>query len=292
MTDIRILLVDGVIEDVRFVEDALAEIQESAPSGIWTSFRVTSIDRLSDALDLLATERYDVVLLSPNLDDTAAVSAFSRVQAQAPDVPVIILAGEGDETLARRMLREGAEDYLIKSEIDCRPLERTIRKSIDRHRITTALRRTSISDDLTGLYNQQGFQLLASRELMFAIRCDAPLSVLLAEVDNLEEIRSDCGEEYGAVAIMDAADVLREAISEETLLARFSGGRFGLLTSAQDSEALIAVIQAVAAAEQRAFTFVFGWANFECGSAPQLDEVIAAAEKALCENKHAYPMIS
>lgn len=292
MSDIRILLVDSVIEDIRFIEDAVAEIQESAPSGIWSSFHVTSIDRVSDALDLLQSERYDVVLLAPSPADTAALAAFSHVQACAPDVPVIILADEGDETLARRMLREGAEDYLVKSEIDCRPLERAIRNSIDRHRITAALRRTAVSDDLTGLYNQRGFMLLAARELMFALRCGAPLTLLLAEVENLDDVRAECGDEQGAIVLMDAADVLRDAVSEETLVGRYDGNRFALLTSAESSESVITAIQQALGAENRSFAFLFGWANLDRLRAESIDDLVAAAETVLCENKHAYPVIN
>jgi PleD family two-component response regulator len=287
MDEIRILLIDRDAENARFIEGALDEIPEAASCGSWIPFRATTVERLEDAADLLAAERFDIALLAPNPEDGSAFAAFSCLIARAPEIPVVVLAERDDEALARRMVREGAQDYLIKSEIDCLPLARSIRNSIDRHRLAVAARQGSVIDELTGLYNERGFRLLAARELRLAARFGATATLLLAEIEDLEDIAAECGEQQRSIVIMEAADILRESAGEEDLIGCLDNRRFGLLTAESERERTIARIQEATAAENRIFAFLFGWAE---GSSGSIDEIVAAAETALCENRLAYPL--
>src|SRR6202011_5671504 len=60
-----------------------------------------------------------------------------RVHAAAPGVPVIVLTGLDDEALAAEAMKEGAQDYLIKGQIENRALPRALRHAIERHRMQT-----------------------------------------------------------------------------------------------------------------------------------------------------------
>jgi diguanylate cyclase (GGDEF)-like protein/PAS domain S-box-containing protein len=104
--------------------------------------RLTAVDRVSAALAFLrGQEKVDVVLLDVSLPDTRAGSLDSliRIKRQAPDLPVILLTGIDDEELAVQAVRQGAQDYLIKQEIDEGMLGRAIRYAIERKRAEVAL---------------------------------------------------------------------------------------------------------------------------------------------------------
>jgi diguanylate cyclase (GGDEF)-like protein/PAS domain S-box-containing protein len=104
--------------------------------------RLAAVDRVSAAIEFLRNrEKVDVVLLDVSLPDTRAGSLDSlmRIKREAPDLPVILLTGIDDEELAVRAVREGAQDYLIKQEIDEGLLGRAIRYAIERKRAEMAL---------------------------------------------------------------------------------------------------------------------------------------------------------
>ncbi len=104
--------------------------------------RLTAFDRVSAAVEYLCgQEKVDIALLDVSLPDTRAGSldSLTRIKRQAPDLPVILLTGIDDEELAVQAVREGAQDYLIKQEIDEGLLGRAIRYAIERKRAEMAL---------------------------------------------------------------------------------------------------------------------------------------------------------
>lgn len=138
MTDIlssrrTVLVVEDNPGDARLVE--LFLLEETADP-----FRVLKADKLAAALDLLAAEHVDVVLLDLSLPDSFGLDTLARVKAVRPLVPVVVLTGTNDEVLALEALRRGAQDYLVKGGGDGDLLRRAIRYAIERSRVEVALR--------------------------------------------------------------------------------------------------------------------------------------------------------
>jgi PAS domain S-box-containing protein len=106
------------------------------------SFDVEVADTLAGALERLARGGVDAILLDLNLADSTGLETLSRVHARAPQVPVIVLTGGQEEGLAERAIREGAQDYLPKEELDRGLLVRAIRYSLERKRSENALRKS------------------------------------------------------------------------------------------------------------------------------------------------------
>src|SRR5277367_5543308 len=92
-----------------------------------------------DAEKCLAERIVDIILLDLGLPDAEGVSAVRRVRAAAPRVPLVVLTGRDDEALAAMALQEGAQDYLIKGQIDSRGLLRALRYAIERKTMEEAL---------------------------------------------------------------------------------------------------------------------------------------------------------
>src|SRR5262245_4064172 len=98
---------------------------------------ITVVDRVSAALDFLrGNGEVDVALLDVSLPDSrpGSLDSLTRIKAEAPDLPLILLTGMDDEELAVRALREGAQDYLVKKRVDGGLLGRAIRYAIERQR--------------------------------------------------------------------------------------------------------------------------------------------------------------
>lgn len=90
--------------------------------------------RLDEALVLLAAEIPDCVLLDLALPDADGLEAVRRVVAAAPGTPVVVLSSHDDAELALRALVEGADDYLVKGDVDVAGLARSIRHAMVRRR--------------------------------------------------------------------------------------------------------------------------------------------------------------
>ena len=103
-------------------------------------YRLLERDRLGLALQVLAAEEVDVVLLDFSLPDSAGIESFLALHEAHPEVPIIVLTSLDDDALAVRAVAEGAQDYIVKRDVDTRLLTRAIHYAIERHRAEQALR--------------------------------------------------------------------------------------------------------------------------------------------------------
>ncbi len=129
---LKILLIEDNPGDADLVREYLLDAQRG-------SISLEHAARLSVGLEQLAEHQYDAILLDLGLPDSQGLETFRRIHAQRPEVAVVVLSGFGDETLALEALQEGAQDYLVKGEIDCKTLERSLRYAVERKRIELQL---------------------------------------------------------------------------------------------------------------------------------------------------------
>ncbi len=127
-----LLLVEDNPGDARLLREML---NEQGPQ----KTRLTHVQRLSDAEKHLAENAVDIILLDLGLPDAHGLGAVRRAHACAPRVPLVVLTGMDDEVLAAQALQEGAQDYLIKGQIEARGLLRALRYAIERKSMEEAL---------------------------------------------------------------------------------------------------------------------------------------------------------
>lgn len=95
--------------------------------------------RLAEGLELLGRDQVDLVLLDLHLEE-GGLHGLVRIHEDAPDIPVIVLADASQETLARKAVEIGAQDYLRKDGLHPDLLARSIRYALERARLLAALR--------------------------------------------------------------------------------------------------------------------------------------------------------
>ncbi len=132
---ISVLLVEDNHADARLLREALYE-------GGGTSFQLTHANTLAAALQRLDSMTFDVVLLDLSLPDADGLDTLVRTHERAPSVPIVVLTGLNDEDLATRAVREGAQDYLVKGQVDGQLLVRAMRYATERKRAIEALQRS------------------------------------------------------------------------------------------------------------------------------------------------------
>jgi diguanylate cyclase (GGDEF)-like protein/PAS domain S-box-containing protein len=94
---------------------------------------------MSEAEKLLGECKFDIILLDVGLPDSQGLDAVRRAHAAAPRVPLVVLTGLDDESLAAQALQVGAQDYLIKGQIETRGLLRALRYAVERKSMEEAL---------------------------------------------------------------------------------------------------------------------------------------------------------
>src|SRR6202047_4836121 len=127
---LQVLVVEDNAGDVRLLREMFSKEKPG-------SFELTHVLRMGEALVHLAKGDVDIVLLDMGLPDGHGLDTVRRVHAAAPGVPLIVLTGLDDEALAAEAMKEGAQDYLIKGQIENRALPRALRHAIERHRMQT-----------------------------------------------------------------------------------------------------------------------------------------------------------
>jgi GGDEF domain-containing protein len=185
------------------------------------------------------------------------------------------------------MVRDGAQDFLVKNDLDCSPLARAIRNALERHRLLEAARSTCMTDQLTGLLTSPAFLTLAKRDHLLAERLNLRMMVLMAECvepEAMNGVRAPGVGDYSGqehdLALVEAADDLRRIAGPAALLGRLSHSHFGLAsldTIAESVEEVRARLQAAESAGKLAYSA----AMFDPRQPASLDVLLEQAAEGL-----------
>src|SRR3954453_22121424 len=132
ISPLQILLIEDNAIEARLIQIMLSE----AGGGF---FELEPADRLSSGLRRLAKGDIGLVLLDLSLPDSQGLNTFARVHREARGVPIIVLSGLADETVAVNAVHEGAQDYLVKGQVSGPLLVRALRYAIERKRTSEQL---------------------------------------------------------------------------------------------------------------------------------------------------------
>jgi serine phosphatase RsbU (regulator of sigma subunit) len=125
VSDRSLVLVEDDAGDALLVTEMLLEV---APDVRLTHFKTLQA-ALSDW-----PHAADCVLLDLGLPDAAGLTALEKLRAQVPDVPVVVLTGRVDDAIGPEALAAGAQDFLVKGQVDGAGLERSLRYAVERGR--------------------------------------------------------------------------------------------------------------------------------------------------------------
>jgi len=142
--------VESTIGNVLLIEDNLAEarlLQEFLKGALFNRFKLVHVKRLQEAIHHLSQsynsqtdDRFDVVLLDLTLPDSQGLASLAALIQQAPNLPIVVLTNTNDDELAVSAVRHGAQDYLVKRQVNPEILIRSLRYAIERKQASEALR--------------------------------------------------------------------------------------------------------------------------------------------------------
>lgn len=171
--NLNILLVEDNPAEARLVAEMLRESGSRA-------YRIRQAGCIGEALELLAGEPFNVVLLDYNLPDSNGLQGLQKISAQHPGVAVVLLTGVDDETLGFKALQHKAGDYLVKGKINADLLMRSMRYAIVRKQAEEILLRDK--ETLERLVKERSGELLAAQQELERARRLSDIGTLAATV--------------------------------------------------------------------------------------------------------------
>jgi formate hydrogenlyase transcriptional activator len=180
---VSILLVEDNPSDAALVREMLGEVTT-------VQFELTQCNMLNSALTLLGKESFEIILLDLSLPDCKGLDTVVRTHAAVPNLPIVVMSGLGDEEIAVRALHEGAQDYLVKGQVDSNLLIRAMRYAIERKQVEDALQK---AHDKLELHVQERTEDLveANQQLLREIeerkKAEESLREALKEVKELKD---------------------------------------------------------------------------------------------------------
>jgi PAS domain S-box-containing protein len=129
---IRILLVEDNVDQLLLAERAFARFNREV--------EIVSARSGQECLDRLSREAFSVVILDYSLPGMNGMEVIRQLGQRSLDVPVIMVTGQGDEQIAVEAMRNGAYDYIVKSQGYVKTLPRAVEKTIEKHELRTKLR--------------------------------------------------------------------------------------------------------------------------------------------------------
>jgi two-component system, sensor histidine kinase and response regulator len=155
---ISVLLVEDNLGDAFLIQGMLGVVGASESKG----FQLQHVERLEDAIATLKQQPFQVILLDLSLPDSRGLPSLECLEKAAPSVPVVILTGTNNETLATQAVNQGAQDYLVKGQITQEVLVRSIRYAIERQRTDETLRMRTLELEQTNQELHRQTQQLAT----------------------------------------------------------------------------------------------------------------------------------
>jgi diguanylate cyclase (GGDEF)-like protein len=283
-----VLLIEDNPGDARLIREMIAE-DPDAP------FELHYADRLANGLAFLASRPAGLVLLDLSLPDSLGLETFARVYEQSPHVPIIVLTGNDDATVALKAVQGGAQDYLVKGKLDRELLVRSMQYSIERKRYQVQIEHQANYDALTGLPNRT---LLHDRlrQAVYAQRHVRAIAVVFLDLDNFKFINDSLGHRAGDELLKQMAERLRLVLRDGDTVARIGGDEFVLILNDQNNEEVVfRAMQRIVASISKPLTLGGKELHLTCSAGislhpqdgPDVDTLLKNADVAMYRAKEA-----
>jgi diguanylate cyclase (GGDEF)-like protein len=283
---LNVLLIEDSLADARIFEIMLTE-------SLSTQFHVDRVGRLSDGLERLK-KGVDLIVLDLSLPDSQGLDALVRLSADYGRVPIVVLTGLEDDSMGLEALKKGAQDYLVKGNLERDFLPKTLRYAVERHRIQSAIKELAVLDELTGLQNRRGFQHLVEQEIKLAFRNKTYCLLYFMDLNNFKLINDRLGHKRGDEVLLDAARVLKATFRESDVITRFGGDEFAVFAMDVTAEFTEIIRENLAKGLLQISTdrelpfelsFSIGISEYDPASPTTLDEILESADRQMYRDK-------
>lgn len=219
---IKILFIDREHGEYLLIADILSQVRH-------VEYQLTWCNQLEIALPKILSQDYDVVLLDYYWGGSSARDLLNAARVQACQTPIVVMTDEMETEVDREAIRAGASDYLIKGQIDCELLERTLRYAIERKLTEQHLARLAHYDPLTDIPNRILFRDRLEHAIRLAERDNAFFTLMFIDLNGFKQVNDTFGHDAGDAVIRICAERLSNCMRRSDSVARMGGDEFTLL---------------------------------------------------------------
>ncbi|MDJ0745422.1 MAG: hybrid sensor histidine kinase/response regulator [Xenococcaceae cyanobacterium MO_167.B27] len=226
--DVKVLLVEDDLVEARLLHEILKNFHLN-------KFNLVHVTRLREALKYLEQDAYDVILLDLTLPDSQGLDSLQTIVRFAPRLPVVVLTNTNDDQLAIEAVRQGAQDYLVKRNINVEGLVRSLQYAIERKRVNETLMQAN--ETLVNSIQEKNSQLAEAEKInqfkteflsMFSHDFRNPLTTILVSAGLLEEkkeLLSEQRQELLLKQIRSAGKSLSQLLDEIIVIGHSDAGK-------------------------------------------------------------------
>jgi diguanylate cyclase (GGDEF)-like protein len=200
---------------------------------------ITQARHVADAAQELTDHGATCVLLDLSAGpgrQPRPLAALEQLSAAANDAPIIVVSDSSDDELGVAAVKAGAQDHLLKADLNPTLLGRSVRYAIERKRSEVELARQALHDPLTALPNRVLFLDRLSMAMDRSRRIELPPAIMFLDVDSFKEVNDSLGHAAGDVLLSVLADRVRGLLRPMDTVARFGGDEFTFLFEGLDGE--------------------------------------------------------
>ena len=199
--------------------------------------KVDILTEPADAVFQVTGAKYELALVSMSLNDFDPLRVASQIRTveHSRNLPIILMADDGDKPKVVRALDLGVNDFISRP-IERNELKARVRTQIRRHRYAMELRQSvnnsiaqAVTDDLTGLYNRRYFDRHLNVLLGKAQEQERNLAVMILDIDHFKSVNDTYGHDVGDVVLKEFSARVKRNIRGVDLACRFGGEEFVVL---------------------------------------------------------------
>ena len=234
--DVKILLIEDSELDIQTITSFIDQSER-------LNAEIKTVDSIKKAKTIMFYEEMDIILVDINIQGMKFEELFEVFDKDNLLIPYIVITDERDEDLGIEAVKKGAQDYLVRSELSERILRRGIIYSLERHDILQSLYRTTIIDELTGLYNRRGLHTLGNQQVELAKRHNDDIFIFYLDLDGMKSINDTLGHEFGDKALIDTSNIMHKTFRTTDILSRIGGDEFVVVVVKAQHEFIPIIIQ-------------------------------------------------
>jgi diguanylate cyclase (GGDEF)-like protein len=235
---LKILLIEDDPKDTVLINEILGQAARKNQT-----FELESVDRLEKGIKCLSEGGFDAILIEHRLMNGKTRDFCLQLEAEKPNLPVIVLASPTENERALDGLKNSTFDYLFKKGTAPTLFARIIRSAIERSRIrkeldfvtkelqvaNSRLQEMSMIDPLTEILNRRGLQQALSRIIQRSQRDKSSVLAILIDLDDFKHINDTLGHAAGDIILKEIAKKLRNSLRATDCVGRIGGDEFMIL---------------------------------------------------------------
>ncbi|MCB1153044.1 MAG: response regulator [Deltaproteobacteria bacterium] len=181
MDSIRALVIEDDQVDIMHLTRLLGAPRQNP------TYRLDVTQSLTEAIDALGSESFDVILMDLDLPDSVELSGVERIAADYPLIPIVVMTGLSDDRVALTAIKSGAQDYIVKGEYDVKTLRRSLSHAIERKQLENSLKqaRQTIVEQQEQLLEEERRRLVIEMAASTAHELNSPITGMVGYLEML-----------------------------------------------------------------------------------------------------------